>query len=86
VVAAHSTHLCTQGLRQGLAAGETVQWLRVLTALPDGPRFNSQHPHNSSQLSVTPVPGDSIPLPRHTYRQNTNGHFKQQQKKVSCQV
>lgn len=34
--------------------------------------FNSQH---SLQLSLTPAPGDSIPLPRHTYRQNT-GTFK----------
>ena len=26
------------------------------------PRFNSQHPHGSSQLSVTPVPGNLTPL------------------------
>ena len=34
-----------------------------------GPRFNSQHPHGSSQLSVTPVPGGSNSL---TLRQNIN--------------
>ena len=26
-----------------------------------GPRFDSQHPHGSSQQSVTPVPRDLIP-------------------------
>ena len=30
-----------------------------------GPRFNSQHPHGSSQLSVTPVPGDPTPMGKH---------------------
>ncbi|EGV95651.1 hypothetical protein I79_001248 [Cricetulus griseus] len=29
-----------------------AQWLRTLTA-SRGPRFNSQHSHGSSQLSVT---------------------------------
>jgi hypothetical protein len=36
--------------------------------------FDSQHPHGSSQLSVTPVPGDPTPSHRHTCRQNTNAH------------
>jgi hypothetical protein len=31
-----------------------------------GPRFNSQHLHGSSQLSVTPVSGDLVPS--HTCR------------------
>lgn len=35
-------------------AGEMAQGLR-------GPGFNFQHPHNGSQLSVSPVPGDSTP-------------------------
>jgi hypothetical protein len=35
-------------------------------------RFNSQHPHGSAHLSVTPVPGDLTPSHRHTRRQNTN--------------
>jgi hypothetical protein len=26
-----------------------------------GPRFNSQHPYNGSQISVTPVPGNITP-------------------------
>jgi hypothetical protein len=26
-----------------------------------GPRFNSPHPHGSSQLLTTPVPGDPVP-------------------------
>ena len=30
--------------------------------------FNSQHPHGSSQLSVTPVPGDLTPSHRQTCR------------------
>lgn len=27
-----------------------------------GPRFNSQHPHDGTQLSVTPDPGDLTPF------------------------
>ena len=33
-----------------------------------GPGFNSQHPHDSSQPSITPVPRDLMPscgLPQH---------------------
>lgn len=37
-----------------------------------GPRFNSQHLHGSSQLSVTLVLGDLVH--RRTCRQNTNVH------------
>jgi hypothetical protein len=33
------------------------------------PKFNSQHPHGSSQLSVTPVPRDLT-----LHRQNINIH------------
>jgi hypothetical protein len=51
--------------------GEISQRLRTLDALPE-PRFNSQHPHGSSHLSVTPVPGLLTPSHRHTCRQNTN--------------
>jgi hypothetical protein len=39
---------------KGLGAGEMVQQLRAPSALPKDPGFNSQHPHGSSQLSVTP--------------------------------
>ena len=41
-----------------------AQWLRALTALPETPKFNSQQPHGSSQMSVTPGPGNSIPSHR----------------------
>ena len=34
-----------------------------------GPKFNFQHPHGSSQLSPTPVPGNPTPLHRHRCRQ-----------------
>jgi hypothetical protein len=34
--------------------------------------FNSQHPHGSLQLFVTPVPGDLTLSHRQTCRQNTN--------------
>lgn len=58
------------------SVGETQQW----RALFRGPKFESQHLHGISQLSATPVPGDSVPcsgpcrhfLPvvyRHTCRQ-----------------
>jgi hypothetical protein len=39
-----------------------------------GSGFNSQHPHGSSQLSITPVPRDPIPFHRHACRQNTNAY------------
>jgi hypothetical protein len=39
-----------------------------------GPGFNSQHPQSSSQLSVTPVPGDLIPSHTHICRQVTNAY------------
>lgn len=41
-----------------------------------GPRFKSQHPHGSSQSSVTPVLGDMTPSHRHACRSNTNAHKK----------
>ena len=37
-------------------------------------KFNSQHAHGSSQVSVTLVPGNLAPSHRHAYRQNTNEH------------
>jgi hypothetical protein len=48
-----------------LGAGEVTQWLRALGCSSRGPGFNSQHPHGSSQLSVTPVPADPTPSHRH---------------------
>jgi hypothetical protein len=53
--------------------GEMAPRLRALAFLPEYPgRLNSQYPHKSSQLSVTPVQGHSSH--RHAYRQNTNAH------------
>jgi hypothetical protein len=46
--------------------------LRILDCSFRVPRFNSQHPHDSSQLSSTPIPGDLTHSHKHTYRQNTN--------------
>ena len=57
-----------------LGAGEMAQQLRALAALPEDLSSISQHPHGSSQLSITPVPGDPAPLYRHTCRQNANAH------------
>jgi hypothetical protein len=59
-------------LKRNWGAGEMALWLRALAALPEDPGFNSEHPHGSSQLSVTPVPGDRTPSHRHICRQNTN--------------
>ena len=42
-------------------AREVTEQLRTLADLPEGPGFNSQHPHINSQLSMTPVPGDLMP-------------------------
>ena len=50
-----------------------------------GPGFDSQHPHGSSQVCASPVPGDLMPssglhrpcrhrVYRHTCRQNTHTH------------
>lgn len=50
-------------------AGEITQGLRALVALPRGPGFNTQHPHGTSQLSVTTLPGDLTPSHRQTDRQ-----------------
>lgn len=38
--------------------GEMLRWLRALTALTEGPVFNSQYLYGSS---VTPLPEDLIP-------------------------
>ena len=40
--------------------GKMAQWLRVLASLEE-PSSTCQHPHDSSQLSVTPVPGTLMP-------------------------
>ena len=40
-----------QSFKKETQAGEMVQWLGALTALP-GPEFNSQQPHGGSQPSV----------------------------------
>ena len=55
------------GWRSGSVVKSTGCFSRV-------PRFNSQHPHGSSQLSLTPVPGDPTPSLRHACRSNTNDH------------
>ena len=40
------------------------RWLRVpeTTCCPRGLGFNSQHPHGSSQLPITPVPKNPNPV------------------------
>jgi hypothetical protein len=48
------------------SAGKSTGWSS------QGPRFNSQQGHGSSQVSVTPVLGASIPSQRHTCKENTN--------------
>jgi hypothetical protein len=48
-------------------AGEVAQWLRALAAL-------LENAYGSSQLSLSPVPGDQTPSHRHTCRQNTNAY------------
>ncbi|CAO2583729.1 17-beta-hydroxysteroid dehydrogenase 13 [Lemmus lemmus] len=47
-----------RGWRDGSAVGSSDCSSR-------GPGFDSQHPHGSSQLSVTPVPRDPTPSHRH---------------------
>lgn len=42
-------------------SGETAQQVRALAVLGKGPGFSSQHPDDSLQLSVIPVPGDLMP-------------------------
>jgi hypothetical protein len=37
---------------KNVGAGEMVQWLRAVPALPESPEFNSQQPHGSSYLSM----------------------------------
>ena len=48
----------TQGWRDGSVVKSTGCSSR-------GPQFNSQHPHGSSQLSVTPASGDPTPSDIH---------------------
>jgi hypothetical protein len=72
---------------------EMAQCFRALAALPVGSGLYSQHPHNSSQLSVPPVPGDQKPssdlhryqayaVHRHTCKQNIHTHKKIALKKI----
>jgi hypothetical protein len=53
---------------------ELEKWLTGY-GLSRGPRFNSQHPHGSSQPHITPIPGDPLSLPDlcgyHKYTQYT---------------
>ena len=49
-----------------------------------GPGLRSQHPHDSWQPTVTPVPGDLASLCRHTCRQNTNAHKNSQNENKTC--
>ena len=51
------------------SAGKSTGWSS------QGPRFNSQQGHGSSQVSVTPVLGASIPSQRHTCKENTLTHW-----------
>lgn len=44
------------------------------------PRFNSQHPHSSSHLPVTPAPVLLTTSHRHTRGQNSNEH----KRKINC--
>ena len=62
------------GLKKKVGAGRIGSVVMSTGCSSKGPRFNSQHPHGSSQLSVTPVPGDLTPSHRHTSGQNTNVH------------
>ena len=39
-----------------------AQQLETLAIPSRGPAFSSQHPRGSAQLSVIPIPGNSIPL------------------------
>jgi len=59
-------------------AKEMAQWLR-------GPGFKSQHPCGSSQLSVTPAPGDLTPSHRHedtnAYKIKINKTLKKKRKR-----
>jgi hypothetical protein len=41
--------------------GEVAQGLRTVAALLEDPNLIPQHPHGGSQLSSTPVSGDSTP-------------------------
>lgn len=51
------------------------------TGYSRGLRLNSEHPQESSQQSLTPGPGDSMPSHRHTYRKNTNPDKSLQRRK-----
>ena len=47
-------------LKMAPGAGEMTLQLVTLSVLLEDPGFDSQHPHNSAQPSVTTVPGNSI--------------------------
>jgi hypothetical protein len=46
----------------------------VVKSSSRGPRFNSQHPHGGSPLSVTPAPENPTPSHRHTHADNIDPH------------
>lgn len=49
-----------------------------------GPWFNTQHSYGSSQLSLSPGPGELTLSYRHTFRQNTNAHEVKRNKLCVC--
>jgi hypothetical protein len=51
-----------------------AHWLRILAVLPEDQGSIPSTHNGSSELSVTPVPGDPTPSHRHICRQNTNAH------------
>lgn len=63
--------------------GEMIQRLNAVAALLRGSQFNSQHPYDSLQQSVTPVSEGKTPSQRHTCSQSTNAHkFKKESLKI----
>jgi hypothetical protein len=59
---------------KGWRGGKTVKSSGLSTRRPG---FNSEHPHGSSPLSVTPAPVYLKPSHRHTCRKNTNAYKKE---------
>lgn len=70
---------------QQLGAGEMAKHFKTLADL-QRTQFNLQYPHNGSQQSISPIPGDPTPFPalckyyehvvhRHICRKNTHTHI-----------
>jgi len=55
----YSLHIFLLLRTYSVKAGEMAQWLRALVAFCRGSQLGSQHPHEGSGLSLTPVPGGS---------------------------